>query len=102
MVFASRSNRCLCTASEENCADKILIATVRSRHVSRARYTSPIPPAPSGETISYGPSLAPRGSVTVQDYIFRKKNAADNSCLCECTAKSRLHYANAKPEESFI
>jgi hypothetical protein len=33
------------------------MATVRSSRVSRARYTSPIPPAPSGARISYGPSL---------------------------------------------
>ena len=38
--------------SEENCAGKILIATVRSNRVSRARYTSPIPPAPRGDRIS--------------------------------------------------
>ena len=31
---------------------RILIATVRSRRVSRARYTSPMPPAPSGDRIS--------------------------------------------------
>src|SRR5436309_84169 len=76
MVFASRSNRCLRAASEENCAGKILIATVRPRRVSRARYTSPIPPAPSGETISYGPSLAPRVSVTVVKLYLPKQNAA--------------------------
>ena len=33
-------------------AARILIATVRSSRVSRARYTSPMPPAPSGATIS--------------------------------------------------
>src|SRR5882724_6527238 len=65
MVFASRSNRCLRSASEENCAGKILIATVRPRRVSRARYTSPIPPAPSGETVSYGPSLIP-GTIAIE------------------------------------
>ncbi len=31
----------------------------------RAEYTSPIPPAPSGERISYGPSLVPGASVIV-------------------------------------
>ncbi len=36
-----------------------LIATVRSSRVSRARYTSPIPPAPSAPTISYGPRRVP-------------------------------------------
>src|SRR6266478_7716766 len=81
MVFASRSNRCLGAASEENCAGKILIATLRPRRVSRARYTSPIPPAPSGETISYGPSLAPRVSATVVKLYLAKQNAGDNSCL---------------------
>jgi hypothetical protein len=30
--------------------------------VSRARYTSPMPPAPSGATISDGPILDPEGS----------------------------------------
>src|SRR5947209_16571332 len=35
------------------------MATVRSSRVSRARYTSPMPPAPRGATISYGPSLPP-------------------------------------------
>ena len=41
-----RSNR------SENCAFESLIATRRSRRVSRAAYTSPIPPLPSGERIS--------------------------------------------------
>jgi hypothetical protein len=36
-----------------------LTATVRSKRESRARYTSPMPPAPKGETISYGPSFVP-------------------------------------------
>src|SRR5438093_10713703 len=75
MVFASRSNRCLRAASEENCAGKILIATVRPRRVSRARYTSPIPPAPSGETISYGPSLAPRVRATGVKLYLPKQDA---------------------------
>jgi serine/threonine protein kinase len=34
-------------------------ATSRPSFVSRARYTFPIPPAPSGATISYGPSFVP-------------------------------------------
>jgi len=34
-------------------------ATSRPSLASRARYTSPIPPAPSGATISYGPSFVP-------------------------------------------
>ena len=39
-----------------------LIATVRSRRVSRALYTSPMPPAPSGARVSYGPKRTPSAS----------------------------------------
>ncbi len=35
-----------------------LMATVRSSLVSRALYTSTMPPAPIGEMISYGPSFS--------------------------------------------
>ena len=45
------------------------MATVRSNRVSRARYTSPIPPAPSGPTISYGPSFDPEVSVIIAGII---------------------------------
>src|SRR5215470_17894418 len=38
------------------------MATKRPSLESRARYTSPIPPAPSGETISYGPNRVPAES----------------------------------------
>ena len=38
--------------SAANASGRTLIATSRLSFVSRARYTSPIPPAPSGETIS--------------------------------------------------
>src|SRR5882757_8281479 len=50
---ASRSNRAL------NCAAEIFIATVRSSRVSRALKTSPMPPFPICERISYGPSRVP-------------------------------------------
>src|SRR5262249_33169705 len=36
---------------------------VRSSLVSRARYTSPIPPAPRGDNTSYGPRRAPEPRV---------------------------------------
>src|ERR1700730_4240797 len=57
--LASRSKRCFASGLDERCEGRILTATVRSRRVSRARYTSPIPPAPSGETILYGPRFVP-------------------------------------------
>src|SRR5580700_4717884 len=59
MVRASRSKRCLASEFSDRCDGRILTATVRSRRVSRARYTSPMPPAPSGDWISYGPSFVP-------------------------------------------
>jgi hypothetical protein len=65
IALASRSSRCRRTGSEDKLAGSTLIATSRSRRVSRARYTSPMPPAPSGETISYGPSLVPTSAPCV-------------------------------------
>lgn len=41
---------------------RIFRATSRPSLVSRARDTSPIPPAPSGAKISYGPNLVPGAS----------------------------------------
>src|SRR5262249_27243999 len=75
MVFASRSNLCLRTASAENCEGKIFMATVRPSRVSCPRYTSPMPPAPRGETISNGPSLLPgtrgiRGAIIALAWII--------------------------------
>src|SRR5881396_609285 len=64
IAFASRSKRMRSFASWANSAGKILMATLRSSRVSRARYTSPIPPAPMGATISYGPSRLPEARFT--------------------------------------
>jgi len=49
---ASCSKRCNRSLFTENWEGSSLIATLRLRRVSVARYTSPIPPAPSGATIS--------------------------------------------------
>src|SRR5438876_8329966 len=43
-----------------------LMATMRPSRVSRAFHTSPIPPAPMGERISYGPRRVPDCNVTDQ------------------------------------
>ena len=59
IVFASRSNRSLNCASSRKPGGRILMATLRSSRVSRAFQTSPIPPAPTRETISYGPRRVP-------------------------------------------
>src|SRR5215468_7027326 len=56
---ASCSKRASRSGSLEKAAGRILIATSRLSRVSRARYTSPIPPAPRGARISYGPRRVP-------------------------------------------
>src|SRR5262245_25776415 len=50
------------------------MATVRSSLVSLARYTSPIPPAPSCETISYGPSFVP-AVIAIRPHFSTDKRA---------------------------
>ena len=56
---ASRSKRARRSRSLVSSCGRTLMATSRPSRVSRARYTSPIPPAPMGPEISYGPSRAP-------------------------------------------
>src|SRR5687768_13926744 len=53
MARASRSKRSL------KGPRLVLMATSRFRRVSRAFQTSPIPPAPRADRISYGPSRVP-------------------------------------------
>src|SRR5262245_36494091 len=68
MTRASRSSRWRSASSFVRWAGKTLIATSRSRRLSRPRYTSPIPPAPRADTISYGPSRVPGASaIEAQD-----------------------------------
>ncbi len=49
---ASCSKRARRSGSEANSAGSTLMATLRRRRVSSPRYTSPMPPAPSGSRIS--------------------------------------------------
>src|SRR5438132_757306 len=58
-TFASRWNRATRSWSAVNPSGRILTATSRSSRVSRARYTSPMPPAPMSERTSYGPRREP-------------------------------------------
>src|SRR5262245_8831549 len=58
-TWASRLNRDRRSASRANSAGRIFSATSLFSFVSRARYTSPIPPDPRAERISYGPSREP-------------------------------------------
>src|SRR5215469_9493840 len=59
--FSKRLNR---EASRETSSGSTFSATSRARRESRARYTSPMPPAPSGPATSYGPMVVPSASVT--------------------------------------
>src|ERR671924_2367949 len=59
MGRASRSKRSFRLGLDTKWPDSTLMATSRPSRVSRARYTSPMPPAPTCATTSYGPSLAP-------------------------------------------
>lgn len=52
------------------------MATSRPNRESRARYTSPMPPAPSGETISYGPTLVPEEIPILASHYSPRNNAA--------------------------
>ena len=61
---ASFSNRLTRDASSDISGESTLTATSRPSRSSFARYTSPIPPAPRGDRISYGPRRVPFLSVT--------------------------------------
>src|ERR1035438_340821 len=56
---ASRWKRARRSRSVDMAAGSTLMATSRPRRGSRARKTSPMPPAPMGERISYAPSFVP-------------------------------------------
>ena len=56
---ASRWKRATRSASCANASGRTLIATSRSSRVSRARYTSPMPPAPSSAPTSKTPTRCP-------------------------------------------
>src|SRR6266581_906779 len=60
--------------SEATCPGSTLIATSRPSRVSRARYTSPMPPFPMGARISYGPRRVPaeRG-IGSCDYVISRR-----------------------------
>src|SRR5258708_19184619 len=80
---ASRSKR------SENLSWDTLMATSRLRRGSRARYTSPIPPAPMGLRISYGPSFVPTESCMKEIQLSLSDQEGD---LAESTAHPKaLH-----------
>src|SRR5690625_1617762 len=60
---ASRRNRARNSGSAESSAESTLSATLRGRVGWRARYTVPIPPAPSTRSMVYPDTWAPAGMV---------------------------------------
>src|SRR4051812_27272172 len=68
---ASRSNLRTRSGSDMASGARTLIATGRPRLICVARYTSPMPPAPSGDRISYKPSLAPLPSAIYAEQLYR-------------------------------
>ena len=65
-------------ASEENEAGKTLMATSRFSRESRARYTSPMPPAPMAAEISYGPNFVP-GFSAIDDGLYRHNQSVSGN-----------------------
>src|SRR2546421_4182182 len=92
---ASRSKRCFASGLSERCAGKILIATVRSRRVSLAQYTSPMPPLPSGDWISYGPSLVPEVSA------IRARHYSPEEAYCSGSERTSTLLTSNRPVEDW-
>src|SRR5438270_8580354 len=91
-VWASRVNRASRSGSLAKRSGSTLIATSRLSFVSRARHTSPIPPAPIGATISYGPRRVP--AVTVTEYADSTRHSGhalgpdEFGGRCDCTVSA--------------
>src|SRR3974390_2409446 len=95
IVRASRSKRAFSSGEASSDELSTLMATVRSRRVSRARYTSPMPPAPSADTTSYGPKRVPAtrviltpGATSVHSSLLRAIN--QGTCQCSLAPAARI------------
>src|ERR1700734_3584746 len=77
---ASRRNLSMACAPGNDSLGRSFSATSRPNRASFARYTSPIPPAPSGATISYGPSFVPAFS-TIEIVRLANNPHIDSSWL---------------------
>ena len=73
------SNRASRSGSLAKRGGSTLIATSRPSFVSRARYTSPMPPAPSGPTISKEPSFVPTARLTLRPEDSDTTTAVDEA-----------------------
>ena len=81
MARASRSNRARALGSPATSPGSTFSATARSRRVSRALYTSPMPPDPRGARISYGPRRAPRMRAKLCGLYARRRILPRNADL---------------------
>src|SRR6266481_2748932 len=86
---ASCSKRSSRSVFAEHVGGRILIATLRPSCISRARYTSPMPPAPSGSTISYGPSFVPEVRAIPKAIIFSSNGLAVGPTMPDGLSASR-------------
>src|SRR6185436_17388208 len=59
------------------------MATSRPSRVSRARYTSPMPPAPRGATISYGPSRVPGVRLMERSRLGPRRRCGELFCVIQ-------------------
>src|SRR6476646_1445542 len=102
MFLASRAKRSRESRSLANLAARTFSATVRFRRVSRARYTSPIPPAPSALTTSYGPSRVAgvRGTKAepfyLADGLWRERLRSDIHVERQETGRNAEHLPNLR------
>src|ERR1035438_1404911 len=79
---ASRWKRAISGVSRANSCRITFSATSRPSFESAARYTSPIPPVPSGDRISYGPSLVPAvRAMRARNYSLRNTLHAETTIL---------------------
>src|SRR5262245_56479797 len=96
---ASRLNRARRLGSRANASGSTFSATSLARFVSRARYTSPMPPLPISETISYGPSLCPRPRDTPRAYHHGELLLAD--CCEQCDERLVSAHARGADNDRF-
>src|SRR5262245_4080526 len=88
---ASRPKRPRRSGSAANRSRSTLMATSRFSFVSRAQYTSPIPPEPSADLISYAPRREPevRGMTRFGSYAtLSNRLRASDFRLQTCTVRS--------------
>src|ERR1035438_2747226 len=87
---ASRSKRSRDSALPARRGGRILTATMRFSLVSRAFHTSPIPPAPMGERISYGPSLSPTERGILMSQLSLTHPVVDSSWVTAHPDRTKL------------